>query len=276
MKIWLDGALRPAGEAAIDPADRGFTLGDGVFETIRLSGGRAAHLGRHLARLRTGAAALEILVPWSDKVLDEGIVSVAQACGVADGVARLTLSRGPAARGLLPPQVGRPTTLITAGREATPADAVRVVLCETTRRNERSPLSRIKSLNYLDGVLAKMEAARRGATDAILLNTRGMVAEASGASVIVLLDGRLVTPPVADGALPGIARAVLLEGGEVVERSLQPETLAGADAMFLVNALGARWVQSLDDRQMGRRDDLLARFTATMRESGSLDPKPVE
>lgn len=266
MTIWLDGALRPSGQAAIDPSDRGFTLGDGVFETMRLSGGHAAHLGRHLARLRAGAAVLGITVPWSDAALAEGIVSLAQACGAVDGVARLTLSRGPAPRGLLPAIPGRPTTLITAGREAAPTGPVGLVICETTRRNQMSPLSRIKSLNYLDGVLARMEAARRGATDAVLLNTHGLVAEASGASVVALLDGSLVTPPVADGALPGIARGVLLERGEVVERSMQPEILGEADAVFLVNALGVRWVQRLGGRQMGERGDLLARLREIMQQ----------
>jgi len=258
VSCWLNGTLLPADDARIDPADRGYTLGDGVFETVRLAGGQPAQLHRHLRRLRHGAALLEIPLPWSDETLATAFVATAAANGAEDGVARLTLSRGPAPRGVLPPALSRPTTLITAGAmPAIPRD-VRAILCTVTRRNEASPLSRIKSLNYLDGVLARMEADRRDADDALLLNTRGMIAEASSANVVVLDRGRLMTPPVTDGALPGTMRELLIERCDMIETPLRPEILFRAEAVFLSNSLGLRAVTSLDGRYLGTRDDVMA------------------
>ncbi len=264
MSCWLNGALRPADRAAIDPGDRGFTLGDGLFETMRVADGRPTHLGRHLLRLRAGAALLRIAVPWDDDALEAGLLATIDSEAVRDGSARLTVSRGPAPRGVLPLPPDRPTGLITAAPAAPAAPGaptsgpVRAILCTTTRRNEFSPLSRIKSLNYLDGVLARMEAERAGAGDALLFNTRGLLAEASAANLFVLQGGRLSTPPVADGALPGIRRALLIEGCAAVELSLLPDALFGADAVFLSSSLGLRAVATLDDRTLSRRDDLVA------------------
>lgn len=258
MICWLNGALLPADDARIDPADRGYTLGDGVFETVRLAGGQPAHLPRHLRRLRDGAALLEIPLPWSDVALAAAFVATAAANGAPDGVARLTLSRGPAPRGVLPPTSQRPTTLITAGAMPAITREVRAILCTVTRRNEASPLSRIKSLNYLDGVLARMEADRRDADDALLLNTRGVIAEASAANVVVLDHGRLTTPPVTDGALPGILRELLIERCGMTEAPLRPETLFRAEAVFLSNSLGLRSVIALEGRSLDVRDDILA------------------
>ncbi len=259
MTCWLNGALLPRGEAAIDPDDRGFTLGDGLFETVRIAGGQPAHLPRHLRRLRDGAALLGIPLPWDDEALGAAFAATIAAVAVADGSARLTLSRGPAARGVLPPETCRPTVLITAANAGpSPAGPVHAVLCTTTRRNEWSPLSRIKSLSYLDAVLARIEADRRGAGDALLLNTQGRLAEASAANLLVLRSGRLLTPAVADGALPGIRRALLIERCGAAEASLPPEALQEAEAVFLSSSLGLREVASLDGRALPRRDDLLA------------------
>ncbi len=259
MTVWLNGALLASGSAAIDPDDRGFTLGDGLFETVRVAGGRTTQLHRHLGRLRAGAALLGIPVPWTDEALGAAFAATIGASAVQHGSARLTLSRGPAPRGLLPPEASRPTGLITAAAAGpAPAGPVHAVLCTTTRRNEWSPLSRIKSLNYLDGVLARIEADRRGAGDALLLNTRGLLAEASAANLLVLCDGRLLTPPVADGALPGLRRALLIERCGAAEASLPPEALRQAEAVFLGSSLGLRAVASLDGQALSRRDDLLA------------------
>ncbi len=258
MTCWLNGALLASG-AAIDPDDRGFTLGDGLFETVRVDDGQPAQLHRHLHRLRAGAAMLGIPMPWDDDALGAALAATIAANAVRNGSARLTLSRGPAPRGMRFPQPARPTGLITAtGTMSASAGPVHAVLCTTTRRNEWSPLSRIKSLNYLDGVLARLEADRCGAGDALLLNTRGVLAEASAANLLVLSGGRLLTPPVADGALPGIRRGLLIERCGVAEASLPPEVLLRAEAVFLSSSLGLRGVASLDGRALSRRDDLLA------------------
>ncbi len=239
--VWLNGALLDAAEARIDPADRGLTLGDGVFETIRADGGVPAHVARHLARLRDGAAVLGIDVPYSDTALTNALLAVA---GGASCALRLTLTRGVMARGVLPVGIASPTVLITAAPLPPPLPPARVIVAKSTRRNEHSPLSRIKSLNYGDSVLARREAA--GADDALLLNTRGDLAEATSASVFLVVDGVLATPRVCDGALPGITRARLLERGHGVERSLTISDVRRAAAGFLASALQVRRIAAID------------------------------
>lgn len=263
MTVWLDGGLAEHG--AIDPADRGFTLGDGLFETIRARGGAPCHLARHLARLRRGAALLGIPVGPSDAALAQAIGALLAAEDLGDAALRLTLTRGPAPRGVLPPAEPRPTLLITAGPIA-PAPPARAIIAGATRRNEASPLSRVKSLNYLDGILARLEAERAGANEALLLNTQGRLAEATAASLVLLLEGALVTPPVADGALPGIARELLIERRGLAERPLAPEDLLRADSACLANSLGIRPLVSVDGRPIGDGGTLAAHL------AGALEP----
>jgi branched-chain amino acid aminotransferase len=248
MILWLNGALLPEEAARIDPADRGLTLGDGLFETIRVQGGQAMHLARHLARLRAGAAILDIPVGWSDTALGQAITAVAEAAGLPDAALRLTLTRGPAPRGVLPPSQPHPTLLITAGTLPSPAPPARAIIAASTRRNQDSPLSRLKSLNFLDSIIARREAAARGADDAILLDTRGRLAEATVANLFVVLDETILTPPLADGAMPGVTRARLLAAGLAQERTLWPADLSRAHAGFLTNSLGLRALACIGDR----------------------------
>jgi branched-chain amino acid aminotransferase len=245
MTVWLNGRLIAADSARIDPADRGFTLGDGLFETIRVAAGRAPHLRRHLARLADGARLLAMPPPPGEPEIDAAVLAVLAADGIADGQLRITLTRGPAPRGVLPPAEPAPTLLITAG-PALPPQPARIVLATATRRNEHSPLCRIKSLNYLDNIIARQEAAGRGADDALLLNTAGRIAESTMSNLFLLLDGELVTPPVRDGALPGIARGLLLDRAGAAERAISVEDLGRAEALLLSNSLGLRPVVALD------------------------------
>lgn len=255
MLSWLNGAL--VADPRLDPADRGFTLGDGLFETIRLAGGRPCHLARHLARLAAGCHVLDLPLPYDAATLAAAMAGLARAQDLDAGVLRLTLSRGPGPRGLLPPATLHPTLLLTLAPPAPPPGPARLVIATVTRRNEHSPLARIKSLNYLDNLLARQEAARRGADDALLLNGQGRAADSAIATLLVRLDGRIVTPPVADGALPGIARALALEAGLAEEAPLTPADLARADAAVLANSLGVRAVVSLDDRPLAPCDALV-------------------
>jgi branched-chain amino acid aminotransferase len=247
---WLSGAFVEVARARIDPSDRGFTLGDGIFETIRAEAGAPAHAGRHLARLHHGATLLGIEIPFDDQTLHEAMCVVLAQNALASAALRLTLTRGPAARGVLPPTTTQPTILISAGPLPPPAPPARVIVCQRTRRNELSPLAAIKSLNYLDGILARMEATAAGADDALLLNTRGRVAEATAANIFLHVDGNWITPPVQDGALPGIGRALLLERGVATELCVSPETLRRCDAALLVNSLSTRTVAAIDGRNL--------------------------
>jgi branched-chain amino acid aminotransferase len=257
MKLWLNGALQAAESARIDPADRGFTLGDGVFETICVNAGQPLRLAQHLARFRAGAATLEISPVYDEAAITAAIAEVIAANHLQNAALRLTLSRGPAPRGLLPVFDQTPTLLITAADLPPPKPPARAIICTSTCRNEASPLSRIKSLNYLDSILALQEARRRGADEAILLNSQGRIAEASAANIFLIIQGNIRTPPVADGALPGIMRAALIARFGVIEASLTLADLRAAQAVFLSTALGLRAVASIDEQELDLQNPAL-------------------
>lgn len=252
--VWLNGILLPAHEARIDPADRGFTLGDGVFETMLAAQGTVPLLGRHLARMRHGAGVLGIGFDMTNAAFGQAVQELLATLERAQSVVRATLTRGRQKRGVLPAALGSPTLLISAGETPPIALAAHVIVATTTRRNAFSPLSRIKSLNYGDSILARREAASRGADDAILLDTRGRVAEASAANVFLRIGGRWLTPPVEDGALPGIARALLIEAGRAEIENIEADRLAEADAICLVNSLGLRRVATLEGRVLHQEE----------------------
>jgi branched-chain amino acid aminotransferase len=249
--IWLNGALVDDDAAWIDPSDRGFTLGDGVFETLAVIAGAPRHLARHLARLRDGAAVLGFAASYDDGVIAGAIAALCDGAGLRDAAIRITLTRGPAPRGLLPPDHPIPTLMITAVPLPPPPQPARAVIARVTRRDEASPLCRIKSLNYLDNILARQEAAARGGDEAILLNTQGRIADATIANVFAVIDGAVVTPTVAEGALPGIRRALLLEVGKAAEGAISAMDLQRASEIFLTSSLSIRPVIALDGRPVG-------------------------
>lgn len=249
MTIWLNGALLPAGMARIDPADRGLLLGDGLFETMAAQNFGVPELAPHYARLCAGAKLLRLDVPLDLAALAAAIGSLLAANGMAEGVVRLTLTRGPAPRGLLPPSATHPTLLLTVAALPPPGGALRLHVT-TIRRDEDSPLSAIKSLNYLPNVLARIEAAEAGADDALLLNRAGRVAETSAANLFVCHAGSWITPPVSEGALPGIRRAALLEAGRVREAVVTAAALFAAEAVCAGNSLMLRPVAEIDGRAL--------------------------
>jgi branched-chain amino acid aminotransferase len=242
--LWLNGELLPADTARIDPADRGLLLGDGLFETMAARDGGVPELERHYARLSAGAALLRLPVKLSLPELDAACRALLAANGTPKAALRLTITRGPGPRGLLPLAQPSPTVLITAG--PMPLGGPLRLITASIRRDETSPLSAVKTLSYLPGVLARIEAAEQGADDALLLNRQGFVAETSAANLFVRLHGQWFTPPVEDGALPGIRRAKLLEAGRVQETPLSPVQLFHAEAIFAGNALSLRPVIALD------------------------------
>jgi branched-chain amino acid aminotransferase len=238
MTVWLNGSLVEA--ALVDCADRGFTLGDGLFETICFASGRPRHWDRHWARFTKGAEQLGIPIPTSQSEVLQAFADLARSNGLNDGTVRVTLTRGIGARGLLPPATPSPTLVITMVAAAAPLGPARLTICTVTRRNQFSPLSQIKSLNYLDGILARQEASQKGFDEALLLNTEGYVAETTVSSVFAWLDGELVTPPIKDGALPGVARGLVIERLGARERSLSLADLLRSEEIVLTNALGCR------------------------------------
>jgi branched-chain amino acid aminotransferase len=250
MKLSLNGDLVDAETARIAPDDRGFTLGDGLFETIAVKKAAPKRLPAHLARLRQGAAVLGIPVPYTDEKIAGLVASVIAANDMMEGALRLTLTRGPGARGIAPPEMPTPTFMITAG-PLPPDDSMALMVAHGTRRDEGSPLARIKHLGYLANILARKEAVAAGADDAVLLNTQGRVAETTVSNIFCLIGGGLVTPPVSEGALPGVMRAEVIRLARAEERPIEVGELEQASEIFVSNALGIRPVVCMNGRQVG-------------------------
>ncbi len=249
MIVWLNDNLIDTNEARIDPAERGFLLGDGLFETLAMRAGKILRLESHLARLKTGCAVLQLPYPEFD--IGVAMERTCIANQIADAVIRLTLARGPAQRGVMPPPKPQTTLLIAVTPWAGAPPPARCILASVTRRNEHSPLSSIKSTNYLDNILAAQEAASRGANEAILLNTAGRVVESTVANIFIVKNNKVTTPPVSEGALPGVMRAAVLDAYKGAQAPIEIDDLRQADGIFLTNSLGIRMVTSLDGKTTG-------------------------
>jgi len=249
MKIYVNGDWTDAVEAAVPATDRGVALGDGLFETVAVRTGALRRVNAHLARLRSSAADLGLELPGDD--FDALFREAVRLNAIDNGMVRLTLTRGAAQAGLAAADSGPPTVIISSVRRDPPEGLVRAIICETTRRNEHSPTSRLKTTNYMDNILAAREAARLGADEALLLNTKGRLAEATIANVFLVTDGQIVTPPVSEGALPGIMRAAVMAVEDVDERPLELKELDRASEALLTNSGGIRALVSVDGKPVG-------------------------
>jgi branched-chain amino acid aminotransferase len=242
-RVWQDGRIIAPDEAHVSVADRGLLLGDGVFETMPVYNGRVFGLEAHVERLASGLEVLDLAGTVDLGKLHAAIVHYAAVEGEDCGVLRLTVTRGEGPRGLAPPEAPRATIFMTLSpMPAARQTPLSLHVATATRRNEHSPLSRIKALPYLDNLLALQEARDHGADDALMLNTRGTIACATVANLFAIRDGRLETPPVCDGALPGTMRAFVLSlskaaGLVPAETSLQVKDLTEADEIFLTNSI---------------------------------------
>ena len=258
--MYVNGRFVPENEATISPMDRGFTLADGLFETMVALGDSVFRMDDHLARMRRGADFLRIPLPSTEE-LTEAVLESIRRNGLPGSVARLTVSRGlDRGRGLDAPPGLEPTLVVRVAPWAAPPEAPpagRRLALSLAARNDRSPLARIKSLSYVEGVTARLEAQAKGADDALLSNTRGLVTGGTSSNVFIVSEGILLTPPEEDGVLPGIARLTVLEeaamlGVSVAERSMEPGLVAGADEVFLTNVVqGPTPVASLDGGAIG-------------------------
>ncbi len=259
--VWLNGRVLPEDEASISIFDRGFTLADGVFETMRVMDGEPLWLEDHLRRLREGAEVFGIPVPSGGDVIGQGLAELIAANGHAQASLRLTLTRGPSrVRGLWPPAMPMTPTLL-ATVSPMPSSArppLNMVVAKSVRRNEHSPLSRIKSLNYGDNILARREAEARGAGDCLLLNGAGRVVCATAGNVFLRIGASWLTPPIADGILAGTARRRLLGLIGAREVSIDPSALAQAEAAFLSNSIGLAAIRAIEGRELKDIGDFLS------------------
>jgi branched-chain amino acid aminotransferase len=241
--LWFDGGLTE-GPVPFDLADRGLTLGDGVFDTALARHGRIVFEAAHVGRLAAATAALGF--PVAPARIADAMGGLAEAAGRAHPLAaiRTTVTRGSGPRGLSPPAEPRPVLWASAA-PVSPALAFSPLTLHPTeiRRNETSPAAGLKTLGYLDAVLAAGAARAAGFDEALFRNTRGHVACAGTANLFAVIDGGLVTPPLADGVLPGILRAEIRAGCAprlglpVAERSLGLDDLLRAEAVFVTNSL---------------------------------------
>jgi branched-chain amino acid aminotransferase len=231
--VWLDGRLVPASEARVSAFDHGITVGDGVFETLRVYRGVPFALRRHLDRLARSATGLGLPVP-DRALLERACREAVAAAGLPEARLRLTVTGGPGPLGS-----GRgdgPPTVLAAVAPLAPVAPASAVAVAPWPRNERGPLAGLKTTSYGENVVLLAWAAARGADEAVVGDTRGRLCEGTGANVFVVADGRLRTPPLTSGCLAGVTRALVLEHLDVEEVDLPLDALAGADEAFLTSS----------------------------------------
>jgi branched-chain amino acid aminotransferase len=256
--VWIDGSLEPAEALHLSAFDRGFQLGDGIFETLRARGGHPTELAEHLERLRRSAAGLDVpLAPSAEADLARGIAELLAAEDLdgpdGDASVRITVSRGvTAGRGLLPAGPSVATVVIQAWPVSPPPaghlDVGLHLVSSTVRRDPMSPLAALKTTSRADYVYARLEARRAGADDALFLTIDGRISEATSANIFLVRGaaGRgvpeLATPSLECAILPGTTRTWILHwaaaaGLATLEGSLAPADLAGADEAFLCSSV---------------------------------------
>jgi branched-chain amino acid aminotransferase len=242
--VYLNGSLIARGDARIAVLDYGFLYGYGLFETMRAYGGKVFRLERHLERLGHSAMTLGITVDKS--VLKGAVMDAIKANGLSEARIRLTVSIGEGATVPDPATCGEPTVLVVAGEyrplpEETYEKGFRAIV-SPVRRNSQSPVSTMKSLNFLENMLARQEARTAGVDEVICLNEKGLLAEASMSNVFLVKGGALKTPAIASGILPGVTREAVLElAGRVKipvsEDDITLHELIQADEAFLTNSV---------------------------------------
>jgi len=245
-QMYVAGRFVDAEDATVSALDAGLLLGAGLFETLRIYGGRPFRLGAHLARLRESGEFLRIFVGESDDRIAEIIDHLVEANAVPDARVRITATRGPLAAELEDDSAPPATLIVSAGPMTPyPAQAYErgvTVVVSRLRANETDPTTFHKTTGYMKNLLALRDAHRARATESLLFNTKGRLAEGAISNVFIVKDGWLLTPPVEEGLLPGITRAAVLElaaavGVPAEQRPLSAREVLDADEVFLTNSI---------------------------------------
>jgi branched-chain amino acid aminotransferase len=262
MKIYIDGKFFDEQKAKISVFDHGLLYGDGIFEGIRAYNGRIFKLKEHIDRLYQSAKAILLDIPIKHSAMMAAVLETCRRNEVRDGYIRLVVTRGIGTLGLNPNRCKQPSVIIIAGKiQLYPPEFYQKgmeIITVPTVRNLHSALNpAIKSLNYLNNILAKIEANNAGCEEAVMLNAEGFVAECTGDNLFIVSDGRLLTPPLSAGALYGITRRVVMDialdaGLKVGEPNLTRYDLFNADECFLTGT-GAELVPvvKIDGRVIG-------------------------
>ena len=284
--IYLDGGFVPESEAKVSVFDHGLLYGDGIFEGIRFYNGRVFRLEQHHDRLWDSARSICLEIPMTKEEMTEALLETIRQNGLHDGYIRQIVTRGIGNLGLNPAQCKRPTVIIIAATIALyPEEMYRngltIVTCATRRSGPATLNPAVKSLNYLNNVMARIEANLAGADEALMLNDAGNVAECTADNVFIIKKGQIFTPPIAAGALRGITRSVVFEiadelGIKISETDISRHDVFVADECFLTGtAAEVIPVIKCDGRVIGTgkpgaiSSRIFARFREVTRETGT-------
>lgn len=262
LKIWLDDRLVDESEAKISVFDHGLLYGDGVFEGIRVYGGKIFKEAEHLERLYESARTIRLIISMGIEELSEAMNATVAANNITDGYIRLIVTRGIGNLGLNPFMCKGSKTIIIADKiqlypEELYENGMKVISANTMRNHPLSVPPQVKSLNYLNNILAKIEAIDSNVLEAIMYNHEGYVAEATGDNVFIVKDRVIYAPPVQAGSLPGITRSTIIElgrreGYEVIEKNLTKFDLYTSDEFFLTGtAAEVIGIVDIDGRTIG-------------------------
>ena len=285
MKIYIDGKYYDERTAKISVFDHGLLYGDGIFEGIRAYNGRVFRLKEHIDRLFFSAKSILLTIPMGHAELMAAVVETCRRNKLRNGYIRLVVTRGVGTLGLNPNRCKNPSVIIIAGKiQLYPPEfyqrGMEIITVPTARSLHSALNPAIKSLNYLNNILAKIEANNGGCEEAVMLNSQGFVAECTGDNIFIVSEGRLLTPPLSAGALYGITRRVVMDlaresGVEVAEPNLTRHELFNADECFLTGS-GAEIVPvvRIDGRIIGdgkpgaMTGKLVAQYHALTKSSG--------
>ncbi len=262
LKVYINGKLYDKDEARISVYDHGLLYGDGVFEGIRSYGGKVFRLQQHLDRLWNSAKAIWLEIPMTKDQMAQAICETLQVNGIQDGYIRVVVTRGVGTLGLDPNRCSNPQVIIITDHialypEEYYRDGLSIITVSTVRNHPAALSPRIKSLNYLNNILAKIEGLQAGCIEALMLNHKGEVAECTGDNIFIVRNGRLLTPPNEAGILEGITRDAVIglareAGLEVQEVPLTKHDVYIADECFLTGtAAEIVPVVKVDSRTIG-------------------------
>ena len=262
LKIWIDGKLVDKADAKISVYDHGLLYGDGVFEGIRVYNGKIFECDAHLRRFHDSAKAVRLKIPVGPAELKSIMEQTVEANGFNECYIRVVVTRGMGSLGIDPNKCGNPSLIVIADLiQVYPKEmfekGISVITASTLRMHPSALSPRIKSLNYLNNILARIEANDAGVSDAIMLNQEGNVAEATVQNVFIVREGVVMTPTTHDGILEGVTRKVMIDlcaklGISCVEKSIQKLDMYIADEMFLTGTGGEVMpVTKIDGRQIG-------------------------
>lgn len=288
LLIYLDGKLVPEAEAKISVFDHGLLYGDGVFEGIRFYNGRVFRLTEHLKRLYESAHSIQLQIPISLEEMEKATLETVAANGLRDGYIRLLVTRGTGPLGLNPYQCPKPSVVIIASSIALyPKEKYEVgltmVTCATRRPSHAALSPQVKSLNYLNNIMAKIEAIQGGGEEGVMLNDQGYVAECTGDNIFVVKNGEVFTPPISAGALGGITRAVAIEllaemGVKCHEVNMTRHDIYTADECFLTGTAAEVIAAVMLDRRVigtGKPGELTQRLVEKFKALANSTGTPV-